>query len=148
VDLPRHLWWSFAPSPQSEEDHQIDCIGIGDSKVYGVKDEEGPAWYGKYDKNNCFSTLSNWYAQGSACAFAVTNLNQVDNNFHPCQDSVHVDKKWFFISEKTLVFYIPGEKVPEGHHTQNKDHLIKVMFLCAIAQPWHNAAGKCILTER
>jgi hypothetical protein len=33
--------------------------------------------------------------------------------------------------------------VPE-RYAQNKDHLIKVMFLCAIARPRYDAAGECI----
>jgi hypothetical protein len=55
--------------------------------------------------------------------FAVTKLNQVNNHFHPFYISVDVDdKKWFFISEKTLrVYCIPGEKVPE-RYARNKDH--------------------------
>jgi hypothetical protein len=77
--------------------------------------------------------------------FAVTKLNQFnDHHFHPFYDSVYVDEKWFFISEKALrVYCIPREKVPE-RYTQNRDNLIKVMFLCAIARPRYDAAGKCI----
>ena len=33
--------------------------------------------------------------------------------------------------------------MPE-RHALNKDHLIKVMFLCAIARPRYNDAGTCI----
>jgi hypothetical protein len=75
--------------------------------------------------------------------FAVTKVNQVNNHhFHPFYDSVHVNEKWFFISEKTLrVYCIPGEKVPE-RYAQNRDHLIKVTFLCAFAQPRYDAAGE------
>ena len=69
--------------------------------------------------------------------FAVTKLNQVnDHHFHPFYDSVHVDAKWFFISEKTLRV--------SCMYAQNRDHLIKVMFLCAIARPRYDAAGECI----
>jgi hypothetical protein len=47
--------------------------------------------------------------------FAVSKLNQVkDHHFHPFYDSIHVDKKWFFISGKILrVYCIPGENVPD-----------------------------------
>ncbi len=78
--------------------------------------------------------------------FAVTKLNQVnDHHFHPFYNKVHLDEKWFSVSEKTLrVYCIPGEKVPE-RYAQNRDHLIKkVMFLCAIARPRYAAAGECI----
>jgi hypothetical protein len=78
--------------------------------------------------------------------FAVTKLNQVNkHHFHSFYDSVHVDEKWFFISEKALrVTCIPGEKVPESY-AQNRDHLIKVVFLCAIARP---LLANAFLTER
>jgi hypothetical protein len=38
------------------------------------------------------------------------------------------------------VYCIPGDKVPE-RYAQNKDHLIKVLFLCAIARPRYDAAA-------
>ena len=41
------------------------------------------------------------------------------------------------------MYCVPGEVVPE-RYCQNKDHLIKVMFLCAIARPRYNDAGTCI----
>ena len=78
--------------------------------------------------------------------FAASKLNPVDNHFHLFYDSVHVDEKWLFISEnKTLrVYCVPGEVVPE-RCAHNKDHMKKVMFLCAIARPRYNYAGTCIL---
>ncbi len=41
------------------------------------------------------------------------------------------------------MFCIPGEKGPE-RYAQNRKHLIKAMFLCAIARPRYHAAGECI----
>ena len=40
------------------------------------------------------------------------------------------------------VYCCPDEVVPE-RNAQNRDHLIKVMFLCAIARPCYNPAGQC-----
>ena len=58
--------------------------------------------------------------------------------------SIHVNEKWFCISEKQLRVYLaPDEAMPE-RNAHNRDHLIKVvMFLCAFACPCHNAAGNC-----
>jgi hypothetical protein len=57
--------------------------------------------------------------------------------------SVHVDEKWFFISEEVLGLYIaPGEVVPT-RRVQSKEHTIKVMFLAAVARPCYDPEGKC-----
>jgi hypothetical protein len=57
--------------------------------------------------------------------------------------SVHVDEKWFFISEEVLRLYIaPGEVVPTSR-VQNKEHMIKVMFLAAVACPCYDPEGEC-----
>ncbi len=57
---------------------------------------------------------------------------------------MHVDEKcWFFILEKDLRIYIaPGENVP-NQVCQNKDHILKVMFLCAVARPRYERNGEC-----
>ena len=57
--------------------------------------------------------------------------------------AVHVEEKWVFISEEELQIYIaPGEGVP-NRTCQNKDHILKVMFLCAVARPRFNRNGEC-----
>jgi hypothetical protein len=75
--------------------------------------------------------------------FASSKISQPENHFHHFYDSIHVDEKWFFISEKQLrVYCAPDEEIPE-RNAQNRDHLLKVMFLCAVARPRFNAAGNC-----
>ena len=71
-------------------------------------------------------------------------IDPVTREYDDCFQSVHVDEKWFFISEKELRLYIaPGEVVPT-RRCQNKDHLLKVMFFAAVARPRFDADGKCI----
>ena len=81
--------------------------------------------------------------------FAASKLNPVDNHFHPFDNSIHVDEKWFFISEKTLrvLYCVPGEVVPE-RHAQNKDHLIKVMFCVRLPDLDTTTLGHAFSTER
>ena len=75
--------------------------------------------------------------------FATSQLSEPNDHFHYFYDSVHIDEKWFFISEKQLrVHLAPDEEMPE-RNAQNRDHLIKVMFLCAVARPRYNATGNC-----
>lgn len=58
-------------------------------------------------------------------------------------DTIHVDEKWFFVSEKMLHMYlVPGEEPPE-RNCKHKSHIIKVMFLCAIAKPRYALNGDC-----
>ena len=74
---------------------------------------------------------------------AVSKVNAFENKYHHFYDSVHVDEKWFFISETVLRCYVAGDETPPERLAQNKDHMIKVMFLCAIARPRFDGAGNC-----
>jgi hypothetical protein len=57
---------------------------------------------------------------------------------------VHLDEKWFFISQKQMKVYLSdGEQGPE-RHVRNKQQLTKVMFLTALARPRFDANGTCI----
>ena len=77
-----------------------------------------------------------------AC-YCISKIDPVTRLYNHFYDTVHVDEKWFFITEKDLRLYIaPGEDVP-NRFTVNKDHIIKVMFLCAVARPRFNPAGEC-----
>ena len=50
-------------------------------------------------------------------------------------DEIHLDEKWFYITQISCKFYLsPYEDAPTRKCT-NKSHLIKVMFLCAVARP-------------
>ena len=77
------------------------------------------------------------------CEYAMEKLND-DLMYDDFYQSVHVDEKWFFISEKQLRLYIvPGEEIP-NRTCQNKDHILKVMFLCALARPRFAPNGECL----
>ncbi|ETV71735.1 hypothetical protein, variant [Aphanomyces astaci] len=56
-------------------------------------------------------------------------------NFSDMMDTVHVDEKMFFATCVKKTFYLaPGEEPP--HRTaKSKRHIIKVMFLSAVARP-------------
>ena len=78
------------------------------------------------------------------CEYAMSKLDPVDLQYNDFYQSVHVDEKWFFISEKQLHLYIvPGEELPP-RSCQNKDHILKVMFLCALARPRFAPNGDCL----
>jgi hypothetical protein len=75
--------------------------------------------------------------------YAISNLNLDTEQYHDYYDSVHIDEKWFFLTEVQLRMYlVPGEE-PPTRSTRHKSHITKVMFLCAVARPRYNAAGVC-----
>ena len=78
------------------------------------------------------------------CEYGVSKLNPNDHMYDDFHQSVHVDEKWFFICEEKLHCYVVhGEELPK-RMCQNKDHMIKVMFLCALARPRFAPNGECI----
>ena len=68
-----------------------------------------------------------------------------DPQFKDGYDEVHVDEKWFEITEvNQRVILIPGEIAPY-RTCKNKKFLEKIMFLCASARPrFHPETNECI----
>ena len=62
------------------------------------------------------------------------------------EDEFHVDEKWFYISEVTGRVYLSRREAEEDqpHRTcRHKSHILKVMFLAAVACPRFDANGNC-----
>ena len=83
-------------------------------------------------------------------SFAADHVTEVDNKkvFNPMYDEIHVDAKWFFISQESQRIYLTQREVEERdiiHRTcKHKSHIIKVMFLCAVARPQYDQNGVCV----
>ena len=75
--------------------------------------------------------------------YSVTKLDPIDLHYNDFYNSVHVDKKWFVLSEKELHLYIATDKTVPHQTCQNNDHIGKMMFLTAIARPQFNEDGIC-----
>lgn len=76
--------------------------------------------------------------------YAVMHLNEHDRKYDGFYQHVHVDEKWFFLTEQQMRMYLaPGEEAPL-RVSQKKDHVVKVMFLAAVARPRYNENGECI----
>jgi hypothetical protein len=83
------------------------------------------------------------YHQLARVLYAVENLDLEDLHYRAYFDSVHIDEKWFFLTEAQLKLYlVPGESAPT-RSTRHKSHILKVMFLAAVARPRYNAEGEC-----
>jgi hypothetical protein len=76
--------------------------------------------------------------------YSVSKFDPVDLHYKAFYNSVHVDEKWFFLSEKKeLHLYIATNKTVPHQTCQNNDHIGKMMFLTAIARPQFNEDGIC-----
>ena len=65
-------------------------------------------------------------------------LGHVDGNtgmFKSMYDEVHVDEKWFYMTQDGRVFILANGEEPPKRKVQHKSHITKVMFLCAQARP-------------
>jgi hypothetical protein len=75
-------------------------------------------------------------------------VDPVPPEFHSFYDHVHIDEKWFFVSEKSLRVYLASDEEIPQLDTINKDHITKVMFLCAIARPRYDVNGQCVFNGK
>jgi hypothetical protein len=58
-------------------------------------------------------------------------------------DIVHVDEKWFYMTELTTTYYhAPDEELPY-RRVKHKSHIDKVMFAAAVARPRYDARNHC-----
>ncbi|ETV84741.1 hypothetical protein H257_03846 [Aphanomyces astaci] len=58
-------------------------------------------------------------------------------------DCVHIDEKWFYITQVNRRFYLWHDEPPQ-RKAQSKRHITKIMFLCAVARPRHDSAHRKI----
>jgi hypothetical protein len=62
--------------------------------------------------------------------------------FKDSKNVVHVDETWFTcIKEKHVLKIIAGVEIPKSLKVTHKSHIMKVMFLVAMAQPQDDPAG-------
>ena len=67
--------------------------------------------------------------------FAIEQLNNEKTAFKQMYDVVHIDEKWFEITQVNCRYVLtPTESNPE-RGVQSKRHIPKIMFLCAVARP-------------
>jgi hypothetical protein len=55
--------------------------------------------------------------------------------FRAGYDEVHVDEKWFYITQINKRYYLTADEPKPKRNCKHKSHITKVMFLCAVARP-------------
>jgi hypothetical protein len=80
--------------------------------------------------------------------YAVDRIHEMNEDgvlmYNSSSQEVHLDEKWFFLTEKEQALYIAEQEEPPQRHSKNKNHRTKVMFLAAVARPRFDEDGNCI----
>ncbi|KAH9139235.1 hypothetical protein AeRB84_016490 [Aphanomyces euteiches] len=53
-------------------------------------------------------------------------------------DCVHVDEKWFYVTQVKEKVYVYDDEVLAARSTKSKSFITKVLFLAAVARPRYN----------
>ncbi|ETV64386.1 hypothetical protein H257_18710 [Aphanomyces astaci] len=79
-------------------------------------------------------------------AFARSFVQETANNdmvWHEMCDCVHIDEKWFYLTEvNRRYYYLWHDEATPVRKCKPKRHIIKVMFLAAVARPRFDHARK------
>ncbi|KAK9740914.1 hypothetical protein RND81_03G070500 [Saponaria officinalis] len=76
--------------------------------------------------------------------FDLNNLPVTEIMFNEMSNTIHMDEKWFYITQDNQKIYIvDGEELPY-RSCQSKRYIIKVMFMCAVSRPIYDAEGELI----
>lgn len=68
--------------------------------------------------------------------YALAQRDPVDKTkYCDMYDRVHVDEKWFYMSDDGECYILAHDEEPPKRTTKHKGYITKVMFLCAMARP-------------
>jgi hypothetical protein len=77
----------------------------------------------------------------------IEQANDGSYKYKLSNDEIHVDEKWFFITPKTQRLYLSEREAQESlpkRRVKHKSHILKVMFLAAVARPRYDEQGNCV----
>ena len=63
-------------------------------------------------------------------------------------DYVHIDEKWFYITETKKSYYLLADEEPPERSCKSKRFITKVMFMAAVARPQYDSHRKCYFDGR
>jgi hypothetical protein len=85
-------------------------------------------------------TLKNRVAGVDWCVSKLTHTNQ-GTYFAGMFNTVHIDKKWFFLTKSTTQYYLLPEEEEPYRACKSKRFITKVMFLACAACPRYDTHG-------
>ncbi|OMO51720.1 hypothetical protein COLO4_37543 [Corchorus olitorius] len=80
--------------------------------------------------------------------FCLKKLESNDSTFKDMYDTIHIDEKWFYLTKKSVNYYLlPDEEEPH-RNCKSKNFIPKVMFLAALARPRFDVAGNVLFSGK
>lgn len=77
--------------------------------------------------------------------FCLSKIDPCSRNFsfQDSMNTIHIDEKWFYISENKANFYLAADEDPPLRTVKSKRFMTKVMFIAAVARPRHDTSRNC-----
>ena len=67
--------------------------------------------------------------------FCASHINRETNLFQDMYDCIHIDEKWFYLTNLSRRFYLGKDEEIPVRRVKSKRFVVKVMFLAAVARP-------------
>lgn len=119
------------------------ALGISKSTLFDIKDKEEDVIRPHTNSLKPYLTEENKATRLFYAALEVEKKQSGGFQFHASDNVVHVDEKWFWMTEATYRYYLAHGELPRHRTVKHKNHVVKVMFLAATARPRFDAQGNC-----
>ncbi|OMO71334.1 hypothetical protein CCACVL1_18273 [Corchorus capsularis] len=80
--------------------------------------------------------------------FCLKMLESDDSTFKGMYDTIHIDEKWFYLTRKSVNYYLLLDEEEPHRMCKSKNFIPKVMFLTAVARPRFDAAGNVLFSGK
>lgn len=119
------------------------ALGIPKSTLHNIKEEDNDYIMPHSNRLKPYLTEENKQTRLMYAALEAQRKPSGGFVFHHGDDVVHVDEKWFWLTEDDYKYYLAKGEIPKRRTTKHKGHICKVMFLSATARPRFNDNGNC-----
>ncbi|XP_074314583.1 uncharacterized protein LOC141649805 [Silene latifolia] len=84
--------------------------------------------------------------------FSLSKLSydRISNSlkFKDMGNIIHIDEKWFYISQDVVKYFLLMEEVDPYRHCQSKSFITKVMFMAAVSRPIYDEDGNLLFDKK
>jgi len=119
------------------------ALGISKSTIHRIKEEDNDFIMPHSNAIKPYLTEENKVTRLSYAALEVEHLPSGRYVFHDGNNVVHIDEKWFWLTQKNYKYYITTGEIPRHRTAKHKNWVVKVMFLAATARPRYDGQGNC-----
>ena len=108
-------------------------LGISPSTVHRVIHKEELLWV-HYNKIKPVLSNENKVQRIEYC-LDKRDITTGLTSYKPMENHIHLDEKWFFLTQELLKCYLLPDKKNPHRKTCHKSHITKLMFIVAVARP-------------